>query len=64
MFPSAVTHVTDTNQRSVELGIIQQGDAITVSLPAEAELVPPGYYMLFVNNDAGVPSVARWVYVQ
>jgi hypothetical protein len=25
--------------------------------------VPPGYYMLFVTNKAGVPSLARWVQV-
>lgn len=24
-------------------------------------LAPPGYYLLFVLNEAGVPSVARWV---
>lgn len=64
MLPSAVTHATDTNRRSVELDVAQQGDVLTVNLPAEPTLVPPGYYMLFVNNDAGVPSIAKWVRVQ
>ena len=28
-----------------------------------ARVAPPGYYMLFALNLAGVPSVARWVHV-
>jgi hypothetical protein len=23
-----------------------------------------GYYMMFAVNDAGVPSVAKWIYVR
>lgn len=26
-------------------------------------IAPPGWYMLFVVNASGVPSVARWVHV-
>jgi len=32
-------------------------------MPGNANLVPPGYYMLFVVNRRGVPSIARWVRV-
>ena len=41
------------------------GDAdaggLTAVAPANANLAPPGDYMLFVLNADGVPSVARWV---
>jgi hypothetical protein len=33
--------------------------ALTVTAPARAALAPPGYYMLFVINGSGVPSVAK-----
>jgi len=26
--------------------------------PADGKLAPPGYYLLFIVNKAGVPSVA------
>jgi hypothetical protein len=61
--PSAVTHVTNVEQRSVALDFTANDGTITVTLPGQPTLVPPGYYMLFVTNKAGVPSVARWVQV-
>jgi streptogramin lyase len=32
-------------------------------MPANPNLVPPGYYMLFVVDRKGVPSMAHWVHV-
>jgi hypothetical protein len=61
--PSAVTHVTNLEQRSIALGLSRGKDSITVSMPSQPTLVPPGPYMLFVTNHAGVPSIARWVMV-
>jgi hypothetical protein len=61
--PSAATHVTNLEQRSIALDITRDANSITFTLPTEATLVPPGMYMLFVTNQAGVPSVARWVQV-
>jgi hypothetical protein len=62
--PSAVTHVTNVEQRSIALDFTAGGNgAITVTVPGQPTLVPPGYYMLFVTNKAGVPSLARWVQV-
>ena len=29
----------------------------------QPERAPPGWYMLFLVNDAGVPSVARWIHL-
>ncbi len=61
--PSAVTHVTNLEQRSIALGLSRGTNSVTVSLPSLPTLVPPGPYMLFVTNRAGVPSMARWVMV-
>ena len=57
----AVTHSFDQDQRFLDLSF-QQGDgSLTVQAPANANLAPPGYYMLFLINGAEVPSVAAFV---
>ncbi|MDI6097181.1 galactose oxidase early set domain-containing protein [Actinoplanes sp. NEAU-A12] len=61
--PSAVTHGTDVDQRSVELGVRRTPGGVTVTIPEEPGLVPSGWYMLFLIDDKGVPSRARWVRV-
>lgn len=63
--PGAVTHHTDCNQRYVQLILdTSSADHIDVLAPANRNLVPPGYYMLFLLSAAGVPSEAAWVKVQ
>ncbi|MFF8277509.1 galactose oxidase-like domain-containing protein [Streptomyces lateritius] len=64
MRPSAVTHTTDVEQRSVELRLTKRSDSITVEVPQDRSLVPPGWYMLFVTDGDGTPSEARWVQVR
>lgn len=61
--PSASTHVTDVDQRSIALGFKRAGDKITVTVPKNQNLVQSGWYMLFVVDDQGTPSKARWVKV-
>lgn len=62
--PSAVTHGTDTEQRSVApTSLSQDGDRLTVGVPTDRNLMPPGWYMMFATNGSGVPSVAQWVHV-
>ncbi|WP_326697670.1 kelch motif-containing protein [Streptomyces sp. NBC_01754] len=61
--PSAVTHVTDTDQRSVALGLEKVAGGITVTVPANRALVPSGWYMLFVTDAEGTPSEGSWVEV-
>jgi hypothetical protein len=34
-----------------------------VTSPPNANYAPPGWYMLFLVNSTGVPSVASWVQV-
>ncbi|GAA4918291.1 galactose oxidase-like domain-containing protein [Streptomyces coeruleoprunus] len=63
MRPSAVTHVTDVDQRSIALNLTRTAKGIRVTVPANRALVPSGWYMLFVTDDRGTPSEAVWVEV-
>src|ERR1700733_4843236 len=36
---------------------------LKVTAPANPNLAPPGYYMMFLINSAGVPSVARFIHL-
>jgi N-acetylneuraminic acid mutarotase len=54
----AVTHAFDQNTRYVPLTFQQGSGGLTVTAPASGYSAPPGYYMLFLVNSAGVPSVA------
>ncbi|HEX3554544.1 MAG TPA: galactose oxidase-like domain-containing protein [Thermoanaerobaculia bacterium] len=58
---SSVTHAFDEGQRFNHLGFSRGAGGLTVTAPARPELSPPGYYMLFILNKAGVPSVAKMV---
>ncbi|HEX5474931.1 MAG TPA: LamG-like jellyroll fold domain-containing protein [Vicinamibacterales bacterium] len=62
MRPGAVTHAFDEDQRYVELSFTAGAGSLTVQAPANANLAPPGYYMLFLVSDTGVPSVASWMH--
>jgi hypothetical protein len=61
--PMAVTHSSDSNQRLVDLPFTRTANGISVTVPNEPNLAPPGWYMLFVVDGAGVPSVADFVHV-
>ncbi|WP_431036371.1 galactose oxidase-like domain-containing protein [Streptomyces sp. P6-2-1] len=62
--PSASTHVTDVDQRSVALDVRRSAGGIEVTIPKNRNLVPSGWYMLFVTDDQGTPSKAQWVEVK
>ncbi|MDX3614760.1 kelch motif-containing protein [Streptomyces europaeiscabiei] len=64
MRPSAVTHSTDVEQRSIALEVTRTRDSVTVDVPADRTLVPPGWYMLFVTDGEGTPSKAKWIQVR
>ena len=59
--PSAVTHGFNESQRMNRLAFTPGPGAITVTAPGSRNLCPPGHYMLFLLNTAGVPSVARMI---
>ncbi|MEU6117443.1 kelch motif-containing protein [Streptomyces sp. NPDC047117] len=64
MRPSAVTHVTDVEQRSIALDFTRRGGTLSVKVPGSHSLVPRGWYMLFLMDSRGTPSQAKWVHVK
>jgi trimeric autotransporter adhesin len=58
-----VTHAFGMDQREVGLTFTAGSGSLTVTAPANGNLAPPGYYMLFLVNSAGVPSVAQIVQI-
>jgi Ca2+-binding RTX toxin-like protein len=54
----SVTHSFDQNSRFMTLSFASRPGGLDVTAPAIPEVAPPGHYMLFIANAAGVPSVA------
>lgn len=52
----SVTHSFDSNQRRLRASFERTATGLSVVMPANANLAPPGYYLLSVVNAAGVPS--------
>ncbi|MGW0767363.1 galactose oxidase-like domain-containing protein [Streptomyces sp. NPDC002676] len=62
MAPITSTHAVDTSQRRIELKITSRaGNKLVLQTPASANEAPPGYYLLFLLDSRGVPSIAKWV---
>ena len=59
--PGAVTHAFDMDQRLVGLAYTTGSGTLLVTAPPNSNLAPPGYYMLFLLNSSGVPSVATFI---
>ena len=60
---SSVTHSFNAGQRINILPSQIVAGTLTVTAPADANVCPPGHYMLFIVNLQGVPSVAKIVQV-
>ncbi|HTI34588.1 MAG TPA: galactose oxidase-like domain-containing protein [Miltoncostaea sp.] len=61
MRPSSVTHVTDMDARSMTLALTAENGGLTLRTPRDGTVAPPGWYMLFLLDRNGVPSVASWI---
>jgi hypothetical protein len=62
MRPEVITHVTNTDQRLLELRIEAQIEGrLQVSGPPGRAHMPAGYCLLFVLTAAGVPSQGKFV---
>ena len=59
--PGATTHANDMHQRYVPLAVTQEAGGVRLTPPSDANAAPPGYYMLFVVDEEGVPSIAEFV---
>lgn len=59
--PGAVTHAFDMDQRLVGLSYTTGSGTLLLTAPPNSNVAPPGYYMLFLLNSSGVPSVASFI---
>ena len=64
--PGSSTHATDMDQRLIGLcgatsPCSASGNTLSLTTPANGSIAPPGYYMLFLLDSAGVPSKARLI---
>jgi uncharacterized membrane protein len=63
MRPGSPTHAFDQEQRFVGLSYKADTGVLNVTAPPNGNIAPPGYYMLFILNSAGVPSIATFVHL-
>ena len=59
----STTHTVNTDQRRIPLFGTNNGNTYSLSLPTDPGIFLPGYYMLFASNAAGVPSIAKFIWV-
>ena len=59
----SVTHSFNMDQRFLELPFTASSGTLFVQAPSSVNEAPPGYYLLFVIDSKGVPSIGRIVRV-
>lgn len=57
----SATHSFDPGQRLLPLQFTQVNRDLQITMPSSRIDAPPGFYMLFVLNDKGVPSIAQFI---
>ena len=63
----SATHSLNNDQRYMELPFSQaegSSNTINVTGPTDRNLAPPGYYMMFIFDQDGVPSIAKLIHLQ
>jgi Domain of unknown function (DUF1929)/PKD domain/Putative Ig domain len=55
------THAFDMDQRLVGLNFTAGSGVLNATAPPNGSIAPPGYYLLFILNSTGVPSIAQFV---
>jgi hypothetical protein len=63
MRPGAPTHAFDMEQRLVAINFTAGSGVLNVTAPPNDNIAPLGYYMLFILNSSGVPSLAQFVHL-
>lgn len=58
---ASVTHAFSSDQRYVGLDFDVSGGQVDVQEPPNANIAPPGYYLLFVIDENGIPSIGAFV---
>ncbi|MEO1090539.1 MAG: galactose oxidase-like domain-containing protein [Pseudomonadota bacterium] len=59
----SVTHSLNMESRAIDLPFTRAGNTLTVTPPANSNVLTPGYWMLFAWNGAGTPSIAASIKV-
>ena len=60
---ASVTHTNNMSQGFQSLTFTSASTGLNVTMPANANLAQPGYYMLFILNSSGVPSVGSIIQI-
>jgi hypothetical protein len=62
--PGVTTHSFNGTQRLVDVPFVATlPDQLKASIPGSRTIAPSGWYMLFITDRDGVPSVAHWVHL-
>jgi hypothetical protein len=61
---ASVTHSVNFEQRYIPLAFTPTATGLHATAPTNANLAPPGDYMLFILDNQGVPSMAKMVEVK
>ncbi len=62
--PTVTTHSFNGTQRLVDVRFVVAPPArLNATIPGDRNIAPPGWYMLFLVERDGVPSVARWLHL-
>jgi hypothetical protein len=62
--PGSSTHAFDMEQRLVGLSFTASApETLIATAPPNGFIAPPGHYMLFILDQAGVPSMAKFVHL-
>ena len=62
MAPGSATHTVDFHERTINLTTTATATGVSASVPSRTVALT-GWYMLFLVNDSGVPSTARWIHI-
>ena len=57
----AVTHAFNMEQRFIEAEFTDTSTGVNVQIPDSANVATPGYYLMFLLDDKGVPSEAHTI---
>ncbi len=57
----SVTHAFDASQRFQSLSFSPSGGGLSVTAPANANLAPPGHYLVTILDGDGIPSISKIV---
>jgi hypothetical protein len=61
---SSVTHSTNMDQQLNRLTFsVASSSSLSITAPSNPNLAPPGYYLLFLVNAQGVPSVGKFIQI-